>query len=259
MSEHGTWVHAVSRGLSADRLAGITGVGGAPVRAVAAAGLVAVVATVDLAEYGEEALRRNLENLDWLTSVARTHHEVADAVARLGPVVPARLATVQLDDARVAAMLTEHHDDLTAALDRVEGRIEWGVKAYAVPAPTAPAEPAGAGGGAGRAYLMRKRARMTATETAERTAAADADRLHAALAGRSLEARHHPPQDGRLSGRPEWMVLNGAYLVDADRADDFADLVRELAPRHPGVTVELTGPWPPYSFTATDEREAATR
>ncbi|GAA2037201.1 GvpL/GvpF family gas vesicle protein [Polymorphospora rubra] len=257
MSGHGIWVHAISRGLPADRLAGIVGVGGAPVRPVEAAGLVAVVATVDLAEYGEEALRRNLENLDWVTAVARAHHLVADAVARLGPVVPARLATVHLDAPRVAALLTEQYDDLSAALDRVEGRIEWGVKAYAAPPPSVPAEPTGSGGG--RAYLMRKRARMTATETAERAAAADADRLHAVLAGRSLESRRHPPQDGRLSGRPEWMVLNGAYLVDADRVDEFADLVQELAPRHPGITVELTGPWPPYSFTAADEREAVGR
>ena len=79
------------------------------------------------------------------------------------------------------------------------------------------------------------------------------------VAERSLESRRHPPQDGRLSGRSEWMVLNGAYLVDADRVDDFADLVQELAPRHPGIQVELTGPWPPYSFTSADEREAAVR
>ncbi|MFB9238813.1 GvpL/GvpF family gas vesicle protein [Plantactinospora siamensis] len=267
-AEQGVWVHAVTRDIEPARLAGMTGVGGGPVRPVRAGGLAAVVSTVDLAEYGAEPLRRNLEDMSWLESVARAHHGVIDAVARLGPVVPARLATVYLDDERVAGTLVEHRRAVADALDRVSGRVEWGVKAYAAPAAANPAGSPGAGargaaragaGGAGRAYLLRRRAQLTATEDAERTAAEDADRLHGTLRRVAAEVRRHPPQDGRLSGRSEWMVLNGAYLVDAEHADEFAESVRGLAPDHPGIRVELTGPWPPYSFTELNlsEPEAA--
>jgi len=49
------------------------------------------------------------------------------------------------------------------------------------------------------------------------------------------------------------MVLNVAYLLDDTRADDFAAAVAALADQHPGVRLELTGPWPPYSFAGTQE------
>jgi hypothetical protein len=50
------------------------------------------------------------------------------------------------------------------------------------------------------------------------------------------------------------MVLNGAYLVDEDRGEEFAAAVAAL--RVPEVDVELTGPWAPYSFTIL-ERDGA--
>ena len=47
----------------------------------------------------------------------------------IGP-APLRLATICLDDAGVRARLDEWHHALVQALDRVEGRFEWSVKAF---------------------------------------------------------------------------------------------------------------------------------
>jgi hypothetical protein len=260
----GMWLHAVTRGFDPARLAGVTGVGGAPVRAVGAAGLVALVAPVDLAEYGEEALRRNLEDLAWLESVAREHHGVADAVSRLGPAVPARLATVYRDEDRVRTMLAQRRDAFAAVLDRVAGRIEWGVKAYAATgAPTEGSDQGSTGpspartGGAGTSYLRRRRAQLLASEVAQQAAADGAEGVHRALVPHAEAARRHPPQDRRLSGVADWMVLNGAYLVAAKRAGEFADRVNALAERYRAVRLELTGPWPPYSFAVLAGEEPA--
>jgi hypothetical protein len=46
------------------------------------------------------------------------------------------------------------------------------------------------------------------------------------------------------------MVLNGAYLVDDDRRDEFAAVLDGL--REPGIEIQLTGPWAPYSFTTLE-------
>jgi hypothetical protein len=48
------------------------------------------------------------------------------------------------------------------------------------------------------------------------------------------------------------MILNVAYLIDDDRADAFAAAADELRARLSGVRIELTGPWPAYSFTELD-------
>ncbi|GAA2366847.1 GvpL/GvpF family gas vesicle protein [Dactylosporangium salmoneum] len=259
----GVWLHAIARDLEPGAVEGLTGVTGAPVRTVATAGLVAVASPVDLDQFGAEPLRRNLEDLAWLERVARAHHAVVAELARTHTVVPAPLATVYRDDAGVREMLTQRRGDLDAVLERVDGRAEWGVKMYAEPAaapqPQQPAQssqdaPAGSGAASpGLAYLKRRRAQLSADEEQWRHAADGAEAAHATLAACAAAARRHPPQDRRLSGRPEPMLLNGAYLVDRRSADQFADLVASQAASHAELRVELTGPWPPYSFAAADE------
>jgi hypothetical protein len=210
-----------------------------------------LVSDVSLAEFGETAMRRNLEDLDWLDEVARAHHHVIEAAARLFPLLPSRLATVYTSDAAVCTALGERRAALREALLRVAGRVEWGVKAYAAPPPDQPRPPAPRAAdeaGAGRAYLKRRRAQLTAGEETRAAALRDARGVHAALSCLSEQARLHSPQAPELSGERLPMLLNGAYLVAENRARSFAAEVEAAAGAHPGLRIELTGPWPPYSF-----------
>src|SRR5215469_1051551 len=115
----------------ADGVAGVGGVGGSPPRTITAARLTAIVGDVGDRDYSEAALRRNLEDLDWLARTARAHHAVLEAVAGRGPVVPMRLATLFAGDAGVTGMLRERADDFRLALSVIRAHREWGVKAYA--------------------------------------------------------------------------------------------------------------------------------
>lgn len=69
--DSGVWLYAVTRRVPQDALTGLSGVGGGSVRAVETADLSAVVSPVSLGEFGADALRRNLEDLDWLAATAR--------------------------------------------------------------------------------------------------------------------------------------------------------------------------------------------
>jgi hypothetical protein len=237
---------------------GLTGVAGETPRAVSHAGLVAVVGSVDLAEFGEQPLRAKLERLPTLEPLVRAHHAVVDAMARLGPVIPARLATLYHDDAAVVALLTEGQTDLTATLRRVTDRTEWGVRVYAVEhtgtEPPPALTPAGRPVGKGAAYLLRRRAELTAAEDARRAAVEGAESVHRTLAGLAAATSRQAPQDGPLPDGARWLVLNGAYLVDDDRFPAFGAAVKALGSAYPGLRLELTGPWPPYSFAGSDSR-----
>ncbi len=258
----GIWVYAVA-GRSACP-GPLTGVGGAPVATTTAAGLTAVTERVPLDEFGEAALHRNLEDLGWLEKTARAHHTVIDAVAQHGPVVPMRLATVYRSEAGVTALLTRRGADFRALLDRIRTRVEWGVKAWAAQPAAFPAgagdaagsaaEPAGAGAGA--AYLNRRRHERSAQETAREEAMKSVACAHTALSALAADARLHPPQAPQLHGNRAPMLLNAAYLLDAEMAESFAAAVRRLAADHPRVQYELTGPWPPYSFAELPEEPA---
>ncbi|WP_214410927.1 GvpL/GvpF family gas vesicle protein [Sphaerisporangium fuscum] len=258
MADTGTYVYAVTR--EEDRagpevLEGLSGVAGAPVRTVPQAGLVAYVSSVPLTRFGEEPLRRSLEDLDWLGATARAHHRVVEAVARAAATAPVRLVTVYGGDDQVREMLARRRRDFQDVLARLAGRSEWGVKVYAEPPPSARAGergavPAGGGpeqaGRPGTEYLRRRKASLRSRDDAWREATERAEHVHAALAAVSAASTRHRPQDPQLSGRDDWMLLNGAYLVDDGRRREFEAALDAL--REPGVEIQLTGPWAPYSF-----------
>ncbi|MBM7864294.1 hypothetical protein JOD27_008148 [Lentzea nigeriaca] len=224
-------------------------------RIVEAADLMAVVGSVGAGEFGEDALRRNLEDLAWLEATARAHDAVVDIVNHFGPTVPLRLATVYHDDDSVRASLVAHRGEFDTALRRVTGRTEWGVKGYADPDSIAnhSVEEQVGDVGEGTAYLLRRRARLSALQAAESEAAAKAHRIHEALSRIAVVAKRQPVPHAELLHKRAKIVLNGTYLVDNERADEFADTVRTLDDQHPGIELDLTGPWPPYSFAGVDQ------
>ncbi|MES4908768.1 MULTISPECIES: GvpL/GvpF family gas vesicle protein [unclassified Streptomyces] len=256
-----TWLYAVTSADLADAgvPAGLTGVAGEPVRLVVGGGLAAVVGSVPLSDFDERALREHLEDLRWLERAARAHHQVIDTAAGRRHVVPLRFATLYHDDDRVRAMLEERREDFATALRRVAGRTEWGVKAYVDPRAFLPdpAEDAADGGHRpGAAYLARRRTQRQEQETAHLRATERAEEVHATLAGLAVATAEHPPQDAALAAYEGWMVLNNSYLVPDDRTDEFTAAVTALGKRFPEVGLELSGPWPPYSFTALPRAEA---
>ncbi|QXJ19745.1 GvpL/GvpF family gas vesicle protein [Actinomadura graeca] len=276
MTGTAVYLYGVARDLDPAALGGTPGVSGAAVRGVVAGGLTALVSTVRLDDYGEAALRANLEDLAWLEETARAHHEVVDRAAHAAPTAPVRIATLYRDDARVAEILADQRERFGEVLDGIAGRSEWGVKVYA--SPPEPAEPAGSdpggglepraepltgsrppkpGAGAGTAYLRRRQDERRRREDAGRRMAERASALHAELAEHAIASRHHPPQDPRLSGRAGTQIMNAAYLLDDEREAGFLAAARAAAGHLEGVELEVTGPWPPYSFIDADTVSAA--
>lgn len=256
MAETGRYLYAVTRGLPARATEGLTGVADAPVEALEHRDLTALVSTVSLEEFGEEPLRRNLEEMAWLERTARAHDEVVRWAADLGATAPLRMLTICHDDGGVLARLDEMYDDLTEALARIDGRHEWSIK-LVLPSPgpeDRPARPTTAPGeGGGAAYLRAKKAAAQAQREGQDTAARTAHEVYDELSSLAVAGRRLRPQDPRLSGLPGTMTLNAAYLVDDAACDVFISGVTMLAEAHPEMQVNMDGPWPPYSFIEVDE------
>ncbi|WP_079145886.1 GvpL/GvpF family gas vesicle protein [Streptomyces lydicus] len=256
-----SYVYAVGRAgtaldTAADRLAGLED---GPLRTVTSEGLAALVSSVPAGAYGEAGIRARLEDLTELAALARTHHAVVEAAYAGTTVLPMRLATVYLDDARVRAMLEERDTDFTEALGWLEGHVELGVKVYADPreaaaAPPPVAEPPTAEGPApaalspGRAYLRQRRQERRHHRDAYRAAGGVAGAVPDRVAGLVRARVAHRPQQGELASAAGENIANEAYLVAVDRVEDFHRALAGLADGLPGVRVEITGPWAPYSF-----------
>jgi hypothetical protein len=202
-------------------------------RAVIEGDLAAIVREVPLSEYGEAALRRNLEDIAWLEEAARHHETVLDELLGATTVIPLRLCTIYRSEDAVREMLAAEHAALVEALERLAGRTEWGVKAFRAPADESAADTDASGG----AYMERRRREAEARRRAD----ADVEAAFQRLAALSEEALANPLQRRELTGRDEEMILNGVFLVEDANEPAFRAVVEELG-------FELTGPWPPYNF-----------
>lgn len=253
------WLYAV---VEAERPppSGLRGVAGEAVQLISGPEVAAVAGLVPRADFDREPLEDHLDDTAWLARTARAHHQVIEALAQHGPCLPMRLATLYRDERRAAEMLQARGEELLKALGDIAGRSEWGVKVYAArPAATTSAageQTAVDETSPGTAYLLRRKAQNAQREDALRQAMDEAQQIHASLADVVDAAAQHAPQGAEISGRAEPMVLNGSYLVDDSQTAAFDEAVTALAAGHPELRVEVTGPWPAYSFSGVGTESA---
>jgi hypothetical protein len=254
-TERMSYVYAVVR--ADDARQGAADAAKGSLRFVTAGDVAALVGSVPADEFSKRALESRFNDLSRLEELARAHDRVVDTAHARMTVLPMRLATVYLDDERVALMLRERRDDFSQLLGWLEDHVEVGVKVYATAtgasspgdgdAPQPPDSP-------GRAYLSRRRAARGRREETYRRAGEIAARVPQVAAGLARARAVHRPQQGELTARAGGgagageNIANEAYLVA--RADEarFREALEKLTAEAPGVRIEVTGPWAPYSF-----------
>lgn len=174
----------------------------------------------------------------------RRHEAVVEAIMRDRPVLPMRYNSLLPDKKAVTRLLRQRSRALVAALGRVGGSVEMGLRVLA------PAPGAGAvlgrplplrGRGPGTSYLRRRMEE-------ERRGARERKRGQQLIAelGALLE-----PLVAESSLRPfltERLTLSASYLVAHDRVAAFRERVGVVQQRFSAFGFLLTGPWPPYHF-----------
>jgi hypothetical protein len=218
--------------------------------------LAAVASPVAPSEFDQPNLDSRVQEADWLEEKIRAHEQVLELVLGRSAVVPFRFCTVYRSREALRAFLAEHRSELEATLERIRGKVERGVKAFADRSRLAQALTTGAeedsvgeSRSGGRAYLERRLAEQRNAEELERLGLELIGKLHARLDQEAEESTFLPLQTREVSGRSEDMLMNAAFLVEAESPGlehALADLRREFEPL--GMFFELTGPWPPYNF-----------
>jgi hypothetical protein len=187
-----------------------------------------------------------------LATLARGHDAAVRAAATAGPVLPLRFGTVVPDRAAARRLLAQHAGSAAARLRRIGTTREWGVKLVRRLAPelvAAGARPTDRHGLTGTEYLARRREALHDQEAAERIAAQASNLLEETLRPHITESLRR----GGSSGSS--LLLDLALLVPPDRETSFLAAAAELRERldQDGLEVEVSGPWPPYSFASLDD------
>lgn len=241
-----------------------------PVRELASGGLVALVSDVSMADYDLEQLRIRFQDSLWVEMLAREHQRVMLALLERYTLLPLKLCTLYHDEARISEQLAERVDAFGAALDRVAGTREWGVKVFSdraalsawaanelpqlreLAAQLKAASP-------GARYMLEKRMARAVEQTANDLRHRGIEAIGHALAAVARAALAVPLQPTQIHGRPDDMLLNGAYLVVEGEEAQFRATLEALSEEYGqrGFTFVLTGPWPPYSFSTPADEEVA--
>ena len=235
-----------------------------PIHCVSYQDIRAVVSNVSLSEFSEEAF----SNKEWLMVKVQAHQGILDELSAARTAIPMRFCTIYSSEHLVHEMLEEHHDDFASALARLEGKREWGVKAYCAShilsdrvaqisdvVKSLNSEIAEKSEAA--AYFTKKRIEDAILSEKERITNEVVQESHNSLWMRSWEAVVNPLQDRDVTQREDDMVLNGAYLVSQDCVEAFQTELDELRKKYAefGFSYELSGPWPPYNFAGTAPKE----
>lgn len=231
--------------------------------------MLAVISPVSLTEFGPEALKANLQNMDWAQARVLAHQGILAGLLNDYTLIPFKFCSIYTSRQRVQAMLAQHYQALDETLGRLTGATEWGVKVFCNRQSLVewiaehseelhPKREAIALASAGAGYFLRKKLEMAAQNEAERVVDACVQASHSDLESHARQVVSNPVQSPAVHGRKAEMVLNGAYLVCDSHLETFQKALASLETTYAsqGFAYELTGPWPPYNFAALQLEEA---
>ncbi len=216
----------------------LRGLGGGPVSIIRHRGLAALVSNSPVRPWpvNEETVL--------------THEAVVEGAMNSGAILPVRFNTILGGEAEIVAVLEAHHASFRTALDRLQGKVEMGVKALWEPrggvaergdprvrffndGPTFE--------GPGRNYLLRRLEEHRQDEAFRKQGRVLIEKIQRVLAPLAVERCLRKFPTPRL-------LFDAAYLLAWEGEETLRDRVRELEEEMGELRFLLTGPWPPHSF-----------
>jgi len=221
-----------------------------PLECVRSGRLQALVGAVSKDEFNDTAIQGR--DLRWIAEKAQHHDEVARSVAARAAFVPFRFCTVCKDEASVLKLLASNEEVFLAALAKLEGRSEWGIRITRTANKRDPVKPQTreADAQSGKAYLLRRQRELSEREQTENRVRSYAEACHKQLEQLACEARRLAENRYRPSSGAQ-DIFSASYLIPNGEAQRFKQCVSHLTEQYSplGITLHATGPWPAYSFT----------
>ena len=196
----------------------------------------------------------NMQSLEWVGTRATLHEEVVEAALQRGPVYPARFGTLYSSAARLGETVKQHRATIDSFMEQVDGADEWALKVFVDREQAAAAVAATSSNEAatsGTAYLKQKQREQQARTTVDSWLQDVSDTMHTKLRSEAVrEVEVLDPRRAVLAAPDEALAFNWAVLVDRSRHDALRTQVQQFESEYSerGLSFQLTGPWPPYTF-----------
>ena len=216
----------------------------------------AVFTPVDSVAFSQEVIDQRAGDLEWLGAIGYRHQAVMTELMKQTAIVPLRAFTLFSSVDTLRGFMEEQRDMLDSTLTRLAGKQEWTLRIELEPgkwseAVTSRVQPLRdlqfeiASAPPGKAFLLRKKLdeeKKKASHRAEDDLVGEIERAVLERVGRETVSESRQRRDGAF---PQINVL-----IDRDEEAALLQLREDLASRYEreGVTLALSGPWPPYTF-----------
>jgi hypothetical protein len=223
---------------------------------VESGGVAAVFTAVPREQFSQDAIDARASDLDWLGAIGYRHQDVVSTLMKTTAIVPLRAFTLFSSEEALRAYLIEHAELLRNVLARLDGKQEWTLQIEFDPLRWSEALASRVeslrelqsqidAASAGKAFLLRKKLddeKKRASKEAEQHVVAEIEREVVQRLACETVAETRERRDGAF---PQINVL-----VDRDEESRLQELHDDLARRYEseGITLAITGPWPPYTF-----------
>lgn len=194
--------------------------------------LQASISPVDAARFDP-----SLENL-------KCHEDVIRGMMDFGSVLPMKFSTIVKSEKCAAEVLRKYYGQFMENLERVEGKVELGVKIFCrVDTCEAKAESDSC---SGRQYFLKKYEQYIEEKKRLEPYINMTDAIHERLLSISSEAC-------RISPFRNSLIMNASYLVPREMEDTFCRYVGQIKEEYGLLKIIYSGPWPPYHFVRVKE------
>lgn len=222
----------------------------------------AVVSEADLSKFGAKEIKEKFQgDAEWTEKNVKRHHEVIVASNKIESVIPMKFGTFYKTKKNLETMLKKHYRKFKKLLVRLKGKQEWGIKGYLEYKKFVEilknknkeiqklekkrsSIPEGM-----KWYVDRKSDELVAGQI-EYEVEEELKRIIDKLEKQAEEVRLNDLLPKVVSESGKDMILNAVCLVRDDALDKFKTVLSGLLGEceSVGITLTLTGPWPPYNF-----------
>lgn len=221
----------------------------------------AIVSVINLIDFGENELKKKLNDLNWTKRTVLNHQRIINKVMDRRTVIPMRFGVIYKKKAQVEEMLKKNYQKFKSILESLVDKKEWGVKVFcdqsrlvskiqdsdsSIKKLRKQLETSSDG----KKFFLQKKINAVSESELEEEINKYSKTFLEYLSKDSDKYVLNNTSPKELTGRNEEMIINTAYLVDDKNflkfEKELADLQDEYSKN--GFLFELNGPWPPYNF-----------
>jgi hypothetical protein len=216
----------------------------------------AVVSSVG-EKFSQEEIDKNVKNIKWLAANAPIHENVVEGIMKTTTIIPMKFCTIFNSEDTVRKTLKENYPNFIESLERLNDKIEVGVKIY-IDSNTMKNELRGKHQeikkleeekkeqASGKAYFTEQKIDMLLKQAVREKSVTQSKEISGKLKRLAVESKENALWDKKMTGKH--MLLNSVFLIGKQDIGKFTKDVETVKKDYSGLDFQIAGPFPPYNF-----------